>query len=174
MASIESTADDSGYSEIKIFNCPYCDLPKLSVSGLYDHLTLQHLDVTFEVRCPICVCFDTNHSLIENMHLSKHIVTEHCTSYEQYSQAADELKFIASTLPPTYYDAAASRTTQPSPPGKSFNQRVKEDLDCPICWELLLDSNSRQLRCKHKFHSDCIRQWVDQNNSCPMCRKPVQ
>lgn len=27
--------------------------------------------------------------------------------------------------------------------------------------------------CKHVFHSGCFMQWLDKNQSCPLCRDPV-
>lgn len=27
--------------------------------------------------------------------------------------------------------------------------------------------------CKHVFHSGCFMQWLDKNQSCPLCRNPV-
>lgn len=109
-----SKANTVEYSEINIFGCPYCDRQQLSISALYDHLTLEHLDVPFDVRCPICVCFDGNYSLVKDIHLSKHLVDDHSVTMEQYHEQIlvndtycdnemDLLKFIACTLPPTYY-----------------------------------------------------------------------
>ncbi|KAJ6776300.1 RING-H2 FINGER PROTEIN ATL51-LIKE [Salix koriyanagi] len=27
--------------------------------------------------------------------------------------------------------------------------------------------------CKHVFHSGCVKQWLDKNQSCPLCRNSV-
>ncbi|XP_053696366.1 E3 ubiquitin-protein ligase KCMF1-like [Sabethes cyaneus] len=188
--NLDINADDPEFLEVKIFNCPYCDRPKLSISALYDHLTLEHLDIEFNVCCPICVCFGENHNVVQNMHLSEHIAAEHSASFEQYEKniqiankhsqpEGDLLKFIASTLPPTYYGATAESTNQPATSSNTSSSQKLEpeddpDEECPICWDPFSDSDSRQLNCKHTFHSECIQQWVDQNNSCPMCRKCAQ
>ncbi|KAK9152928.1 hypothetical protein Sjap_000408 [Stephania japonica] len=29
------------------------------------------------------------------------------------------------------------------------------------------------LSCRHEFHTDCIKDWLLQNNACPICRRPV-
>ena len=45
--------------------------------------------------------------------------------------------------------------------------------DCPICFETLTTNNAVALACAHSFHPQCIRPWVMENNSCPVCRHPV-
>ena len=42
--------------------------------------------------------------------------------------------------------------------------------DCCICLEH--NSNTMTL-CKHTFCYDCINKWYKKNNSCPMCREPI-
>lgn len=43
--------------------------------------------------------------------------------------------------------------------------------ECPLCLEKysLVHQVSR-LPCKHTFHFDCIRMWLYQKKSCPVCR----
>lgn len=45
------------------------------------------------------------------------------------------------------------------------------DDQCPVCLEK--DVNTMLLPCNHRFHGDCILQWVDHSFSCPMCRTEV-
>lgn len=44
-----------------------------------------------------------------------------------------------------------------------------EPSECCVCLET---SNSMTL-CKHTFCYDCINKWYKKNNSCPMCREPM-
>lgn len=41
---------------------------------------------------------------------------------------------------------------------------------CTIC----LDNNKAKIikfnTCKHKFHKICIEEWIQNNNTCPLCR----
>jgi hypothetical protein len=44
---------------------------------------------------------------------------------------------------------------------------------CSICFEELHNTNKNpiiKLICNHKFHFDCIKQWISNENSCPICR----
>lgn len=54
---------------------------------------------------------------------------------------------------------------------------VPDDLlriECPLCLEKysLVHQVSR-LPCRHTFHMDCIRTWLYQKLSCPLCRGSV-
>ncbi|CAH8476543.1 unnamed protein product [Schistosoma turkestanicum] len=55
---------------------------------------------------------------------------------------------------------------------KSLDSRIvysKLKENCPICWEKMC--KACQLPCGHIFHSACLYLWIEQNNSCPICRK---
>lgn len=43
---------------------------------------------------------------------------------------------------------------------------------CSICLNSL--KKTRSLPCRHKFHPKCIERWIEINNSCPICRKPIE
>jgi|EP00945_MAST-04E_sp_MAST-4E-sp1_P000697 DNA-directed RNA polymerase subunit RPC12/RpoP len=49
-----------------------------------------------------------------------------------------------------------------------------EEHCCPICqedWEV--GSEASLLPCNHIFHCTCIKTWLLQNNSCPVCRSAI-
>jgi len=46
-----------------------------------------------------------------------------------------------------------------------------DDNDCPICWEEMPVASV--LPCKHRFHRDCLRDWVKDQGTCPTCRHPI-
>jgi peroxin-10 len=51
--------------------------------------------------------------------------------------------------------------------------------DCAICMESFKDNDGKlvaELNCneKHIFHADCIAEWVEKKNECPLCRQPIQ
>lgn len=45
------------------------------------------------------------------------------------------------------------------------------DDDCAVCWEKL--ETARKLPCGHLFHNSCLRSWLEQDTSCPTCRKSL-
>nr|CAD1840045.1 unnamed protein product [Ananas comosus var. bracteatus] len=57
-------------------------------------------------------------------------------------------------------------------PTIKINQRhLNGDSHCPVCKEKFeLGSEAREMPCLHLYHSDCIVPWLEQHNSCPVCR----
>ena len=44
-------------------------------------------------------------------------------------------------------------------------------MECSICYEPMIETNSHTLACKHTFHTSCIVQWFRGNsNACPLCK----
>ncbi|CAF1118572.1 unnamed protein product [Adineta ricciae] len=43
---------------------------------------------------------------------------------------------------------------------------------CAICWEQF--DKARCLPCGHLFHQNCLRSWLEQDASCPICRLSLQ
>ena len=54
--------------------------------------------------------------------------------------------------------------------------KEKEKECCSICFqEYKEDEKIATLKCKHTFHSACVKPWLEkrENNSCPLCRSSV-
>lgn len=49
---------------------------------------------------------------------------------------------------------------------------------CPICLELLDKEDKNKSvylkNCEHQFHDSCIKEWLKNNNSCPICRSEIK
>ena len=42
---------------------------------------------------------------------------------------------------------------------------------CPICYcAFELDEEATKMPCKHTYHSNCLHPWLEQHNTCPLCR----
>ncbi|KAK9266068.1 hypothetical protein L1049_021473 [Liquidambar formosana] len=53
--------------------------------------------------------------------------------------------------------------------------KLGQDAECAICKENLVVSDKMQeLPCKHTFHPPCLKPWLDEHNSCPICRHELQ
>ncbi|CAF1286843.1 unnamed protein product, partial [Didymodactylos carnosus] len=54
--------------------------------------------------------------------------------------------------------------------GEKFkkNNNYSPDEVCSICWEKF-----EKARCGHLFHQNCLRSWLEQDPSCPVCRLPL-
>ncbi|GJN20043.1 hypothetical protein PR202_gb07366 [Eleusine coracana subsp. coracana] len=47
--------------------------------------------------------------------------------------------------------------------------------DCPVCLEPFADDDGVRVvpACGHLYHTPCIDRWLDEHNSCPVCRCAV-
>ena len=46
--------------------------------------------------------------------------------------------------------------------------------ECPICYELIGDTNTTTTSCGHKFHTSCLlNSIINVNYLCPCCRNPL-
>ncbi|XP_017500044.1 E3 ubiquitin-protein ligase RNF126 isoform X6 [Manis javanica] len=53
-------------------------------------------------------------------------------------------------------------------------EHVGSGLECPVCKDdYALGEHVRQLPCNHLFHDGCIVPWLEQHDSCPVCRKSL-
>ncbi len=47
-------------------------------------------------------------------------------------------------------------------------------IDCSICLQKFNKSDKINiLICKHQYHENCIKEWLVNNNSCPLCRSLI-
>ncbi|KAK8545516.1 hypothetical protein V6N12_026348 [Hibiscus sabdariffa] len=64
-----------------------------------------------------------------------------------------------------------------SPPAKKEaveampNVTIDDNVQCCVCLEdIEMGSQAKEMPCKHKFHCECITQWLELHSSCPVCR----
>mmetsp|Transcript_12298 Transcript_12298/g.18633 ORF Transcript_12298/g.18633 Transcript_12298/m.18633 type:complete len:237 (+) Transcript_12298:70-780(+) len=57
---------------------------------------------------------------------------------------------------------------------KNSEQYRSLDLSCPVCMDdYASDDKINVLPCGHYFHGACCEGWLQDNNSCPMCKKKI-
>jgi len=55
-----------------------------------------------------------------------------------------------------------------------YNAEGAEIKCCPVCQEdYNQGENLVRLPCKHEYHGDCVKPWLNKHNSCPMCRQQI-
>ena len=48
---------------------------------------------------------------------------------------------------------------------------MNQDNTCVFCLdEIIEESSVAVLNCKHRFHFDCVKEWVTKNKNCPIDR----
>ncbi|KGN43349.1 uncharacterized protein LOC101214496 [Cucumis sativus] len=54
-------------------------------------------------------------------------------------------------------------------------EKMEELGDCSICLDELSCEKREVMRipCGHVYHESCIFKWLENHNSCPLCRKPL-
>ncbi|XP_063770553.1 E3 ubiquitin-protein ligase RNF126 [Pseudophryne corroboree] len=69
---------------------------------------------------------------------------------------------------------ADNEKIQALPTVQITEEHVGSGLECPVCKEdYTVGENVRQLPCNHLFHNDCIIPWLEQHDTCPVCRKSL-
>ena len=46
--------------------------------------------------------------------------------------------------------------------------------ECTICLLQYTEETKKATECQHIFHQECIDRWLQENNSCPLCRTCLQ
>ncbi|XP_021888385.1 E3 ubiquitin-protein ligase RDUF2-like [Carica papaya] len=66
---------------------------------------------------------------------------------------------------------ASKAAIESMPMIKILQSHVSTESYCAVCKEPFeLDTEAREMPCKHIYHSDCILPWLSLRNSCPVCR----
>jgi len=57
---------------------------------------------------------------------------------------------------------------------KLDQQKLNEDTDCAICMQTIKKNKSvYQIECNHKFHKQCLSEWLKEKFECPVCRHKI-
>ncbi|KAK6942993.1 protein of unknown function DUF1117 [Dillenia turbinata] len=66
---------------------------------------------------------------------------------------------------------ASKAAVDSMPTIKIVSSHLVMESHCAVCKEAFeLDSEAREMPCKHIYHSECILPWLSMRNSCPVCR----
>jgi hypothetical protein len=46
-------------------------------------------------------------------------------------------------------------------------------MECPICYDVIIEGESTSTPCGHTFHVTCMTSWLERATTCPSCRTRV-
>ncbi|XP_033225586.1 uncharacterized protein LOC117178314 isoform X2 [Belonocnema kinseyi] len=105
----------------------------------------------------------------------------HPFAFERLSVIRNRQNSLSSTSSVGSAPKPESKKKTPSKPAwvpiKSSDNKWKkeaQEAECNICMDPLENTGFKKavytLRCQHAFHTECIRSWFRQSQSCPTCR----
>lgn len=59
-------------------------------------------------------------------------------------------------------------------PGSEVCGRHQGKSECPVCYSCPKKSEMTTLECGHSFCTDCITKWLEDKDTCPMCRHQIK
>jgi len=62
-------------------------------------------------------------------------------------------------------DHETVRTDDPA-----LSEYIDSIIQCPICYDIIYETNMLTTSCVHKFHQVCLERWLSTHDSCPVCR----
>ncbi|XP_036755135.2 E3 ubiquitin-protein ligase TTC3 isoform X1 [Manis pentadactyla] len=104
-------------------------------------------------------------------------VTEHILDEQKKKKAnPGKAKRLAELSSPAALTEASQGppSMTDGPPPRAVGQNTEDVLasganSCEICHEVFKSKNVRVLKCGHKFHKGCFKQWLKGQNACPAC-----
>lgn len=103
-----------------------------------------------------------------------------------YDASADLLQSPDTSLEPSKHTcqclvwkqtptANASASIRIAPPTTKVSQQLvrdQDDLSCALCWEEYKAGDvTMLLPCSHRYHMECVQDWVREKFDCPYCRQ---
>ena len=57
---------------------------------------------------------------------------------------------------------------------RNYGLDLNGETTCAICMnDFDENENVRLLQCGHYFHANCVDQWLERSESCPLCRQSI-
>ena len=109
---------------------------------------------------------NNNTSLNERRIDSNDNISFDCVYSIKSSDSERSFHFLSS---PKYRNRNDMRLISVSSEDTITSSENEEDL-CSICLEELKESKSLSMsQCQHKFHVKCVKQWLNEKATCPLC-----
>ncbi|PNX98897.1 zinc finger family protein [Trifolium pratense] len=95
-------------------------------------------------------------------------------SYEELLALEERMGTVSTALTEEALSDSLKRSTYQSAPSDDASNCVNEDkgdIKCCICQdEYVVGDEVGRLQCSHKYHVDCIQDWLRLKNWCPICK----
>lgn len=92
-------------------------------------------------------------------------------SYEELLELGDRIGYVSTGLQEDEIGRCLRKSKLSILDELSAHLPTELDWKCSICQEEYeADDEMGKLECGHGYHIDCIKQWLGQKNSCPVCK----
>ncbi|XXG51582.1 hypothetical protein AAC387_Pa03g0114 [Persea americana] len=93
-------------------------------------------------------------------------------SYEELLALEEKMGTVSTALTEEQLSKCLKRSCFVPPPlATGIVGHGTDDTKCSICQEeYMVGDEMGKLRCEHRFHIECIDQWLRQKNWCPICK----
>lgn len=82
---------------------------------------------------------------------------------------------VRQTQPVRQTPVAKQNKVKIQPESQPLIYKGKEEKECSICLENIhFGDLIKCCNCSHCFHKDCIERWLQDNKTCPLCRRPCR
>ncbi|KAL6269772.1 hypothetical protein ACE6H2_026683 [Prunus campanulata] len=87
-----------------------------------------------------------------------------------FDQVLHQLTQLENSVARLNHPPASKAAIESMPVIKIIDDHISTESHCVVCKEAFkLDSDPREMPCKHIYHFDCIFPWLSIRNSCPIC-----
>ncbi|KAK9699688.1 hypothetical protein RND81_08G189100 [Saponaria officinalis] len=89
-------------------------------------------------------------------------------SYEELLALGDRMGTVSTAVPEDVLTKCVKRNVFH---GTTDCRENEDDIKCSICQEEYADGDEMgRLECEHRYHIDCVNQWLRLKNWCPVCK----
>lgn len=134
----------------------------------------QNEDLTYEQLMVLKTNFFFGALNLEDQHRDMRMDIDNM-SYEELLALGEKMGTVSTALPEDSFAKCLKRsiyTSTAALPGTSCSG--DDEIKCSICQEEYVTGDEMNLlACDHRYHVDCIHQWLRQKNWCPICKASV-
>jgi E3 ubiquitin-protein ligase AIP2 len=115
---------------------------------------------------------DEIQAIINRVNASQVLDGEFVGLEEAIQATLEDAASVPRGAPPASKEAVAKLPIREVTQADLLSSRGEDQVtECAVCREAMAVGDKMQVMpCKHDFHVDCLKPWLDEHNSCPVCR----